>query len=107
MASETPIVLGRLPAYEELVQHEREVLLTDLNAPAIAITVSRLLLDHELASRLRTAGLKRIREQASLPDEARRVAGLYRRVLARERRASPMGPRLLDAISLAFRRGQS
>jgi glycosyltransferase involved in cell wall biosynthesis len=107
LASETPIVLGRLAAYGEIVQHEREVLLTDLNAPAIASAASRLLLDHELAFRLRAAGLKRIREQASLPEEARRVAGFYRRVLTDPCRNSPLGPRLLDAISLAFRRGQS
>lgn len=105
LASEAPIVLGRLDAYREIVDHEREVLLSDLNAPALAAAVSRLLLDPALASRLRTAGLKRIQQEASLPDEARRVETFYRRVLAEGRRPSPLGPRLLDAISLAFRRG--
>ncbi len=105
LASQTPLVLGRLPAYEEIVQHEREVLFTDLAAPAIAAAVLRLLLEPGLARRLSAAGLARIREQASLPEEARRVAGFYRRVLAGRPRPSPLGPRLLDAVSLGFRRG--
>lgn len=105
LASQTPLVLGRLRAYEELVEHDREVLFTDLDPSAIAAAVSRLLLDPELATRLSTAGLARIREQASLPEEAQRVGGFYRRVLAGGRRPSPLGPRILDAASLAFRRG--
>lgn len=105
LASETPLVLGRLAAYEEMVRDEREVLLTDFNAPAIAATVSRLLSDCDLARRIVAAGLKRIREEPSLQDEARRVEALYRRVLSGPRRRSSMGPRLLDALSLAFSRG--
>ncbi len=105
LASETPIVLGRLAAYEEIVQHEREALLADLSAASIASAVSRILEDAELAARLRTAGLQRVQKEPSLPDEARRVATLYRRVLAGDRRPSPLGPRILDALSLAFRRG--
>jgi glycosyltransferase involved in cell wall biosynthesis len=104
LASETPIVLGRLAAYEEMVQPEREVLMSDLSAPAIARAVSRLLADDHLARRLRQAGLKRVREAASLPDEARRVEAMYRRILAGPRRSSPLAPRVLDAMSLAFGR---
>ena len=104
LASETPIVLGRLPAYDELVADEREVLLADFNAPSIATAVSRLLGDVALASRLRTAGLARVRKEASLPDEARRVDSYYRRVLAGPRRSFPLAPRVLDAMSLAFSR---
>lgn len=105
LASGASVVLGRLDAYREIVEHEREVLLTDLDAPAIAAAVSRLLLDQALASRLRTAGLERIQEEASLREEARRVETLYRRVLAGGRRPSAVGPRILDALSLALRRG--
>ena len=105
LASETPIVLGRLAAYEEIVHDQREVLLADLDAPSIAAAVSRLLVDPDLAARLRTAGLKRILKATSLPDEARRVEAMYRRVLSESRRPSPLGPRVLDAMSLAFRRG--
>ena len=105
LESETPIVLGSLPAYEELVRHEQEVLLADLTPPCIAAAVLRLLVDRDLAGRLKQAGLKRIRETASLPDEALRVDGMYRRILARPRRAPPLVPRILDAMSLAFRQG--
>lgn len=105
LASETPIVLGRLAAYEEIVHDQREVLLADLDSPSIADAVSRLLVDPDLAARLRRAGLRRILEEASLPDEARRVEAMYRRVLSANRRPSPLGPRVLDAVSLAFRRG--
>ena len=104
LASETPIVLGRLDAYSELVHDGREVLLADLDAASIAAAVSRLLLDHELGARLKAAGLGRVREEASLPDEARRVEAMYQTLLAGRRRGSALGPRILDAISLAFRR---
>ena len=105
LASETPIVLGRLAAYDEIVHDGREVLLADLDAGSIAAAVSRLLIDRELAVRLTTAGLRRIHDEGSLRDEAQRVESFYRRVLANPQRRSPLGPRVLDAISLAFRRG--
>jgi len=107
LAAGTPIVLGRLDAYGEMVEHEREVLLAKLDAPSIAEAVSRILNEAGLAPRLREAGRKRILETASLPEEARRVEDLYRGVLERGRRGSPLGPRILDAMSLAFRGGPS
>ena len=105
LASETPIVLGRLAAYDEIVHDGREVLLADLDAGSIAAAVSRLLIDRELAVRLTTAGLRRIHDEGSLRDEAQRVESFYRRVLANPERLSPLGPRVLDAFSLALRRG--
>jgi glycosyltransferase involved in cell wall biosynthesis len=105
LASETPIVMGRLSAYEEIVENGREVLLAGLDANSIASAVSRLLTETGFADRLVKNGLRRILEQASLPDEARRVESFYRRILARPRTASPFGPRILDAASLAFRQG--
>lgn len=105
LASETPIVLGRLPAYEEMVRDGREVLLADLDPASIAAGVSRFLLGPELTQELTGAGLRRIMAEASLPDEARRVESLYRRLLASPRRPSALVPRVLDAVSLAFRRG--
>ena len=105
LASETPIVLGRLDAYAEMVRDGEEVLLTDLNAKAIGATVSRILADPDLASSLRAGGLRRIRQEPSLSDEARRVEGLYRRILSKPRRPSPLWPRILDATSLAGKRG--
>ena len=105
LASQTPIVLGRLAAYDEIVHDGREVLLADLDAGSIAAAVSRLLIDRELAVRLTTAGLRRIHDEGSLRDEAQRVVSFYRRVLANPERLSPLGPRVLDAFSLALRRG--
>ena len=105
LASETPIVLGRLSAYEEIVQDGRDVLLADLDGGAIGTAVARLLTDPALANRLVKNGLQRILAEASLPEEARRVDGFYRRILAAPRRPSPLGPRILDAMSLAVRRG--
>ncbi len=107
LAAGTPIVLGRLDAYGEMVEHEREVLLAKLDAPSIAEAVTRILNEDGLAPRLRAAGRKRILETASLPEEARRVEALYRGVVERGRRESPLGPRILDAMSLAFRSGPS
>lgn len=105
LASGTPIVLGRLDAYSELVQDGKEVLLAELSAAGIAGAVSRLLSDPDLASSLRGAGLERVRAEPSLSEEARRVEGFYRRILARPRRSSPLWPRILDAASLAGKRG--
>ncbi len=100
LASETPIVMGRLSAYEEMVRDGQEVLLSEQDASSIAASVVRILNDDALANRLKAAGLRRFQEQASLPDEARRVDSFYRRILAPDRPSSPLGPRLLDALSL-------
>lgn len=107
LAAGTPIVLGRLDAYGEMVEHEREVLLAKLDAPSIAEAVTRILNEDGLARRLREAGRKRILETPALPEEARRVEALYRGVVERGRRGSPLGPRILDAIGLALRSGPS
>jgi len=104
LASQTPIVLGRLDAYAEMVEHEREVLLTELDPRSIATAVSRLLDDPDLARQLGQSGFERIQATASLPQEARRVEAMYRRVLASPRRSSPLAPRILDALSLALGR---
>lgn len=104
LASQTPLILGRLEAYAEMVEHEREVLLTELDPRSIASAVSRLLSDPALARQLGEAGLERVRATASLPLEARRVEAMYRLVLASPRRSSPLAPRILDALSLALGR---
>jgi glycosyltransferase involved in cell wall biosynthesis len=105
LASQTPLVMGRLAAYDEIVAHEREVLMADLDAPSIAAAVTKILTDADLATRLAKAGLERILSVASLPDEARRVEALYRRALAEPKLPSPIAPRILDAMSLAWGRG--
>lgn len=105
LASETPIVVGRLSAYEELVRDGDEVLMAALDAPSIANAVSRLLEDEPLATRLRAKGLSCVRGAASLPDDALRVEASYRRALAAPRRPTPFLPRALDAVSLGLPRG--
>lgn len=105
LATRTPIVLGRLAAYDEIVQDGREVLMAALDAPSIASAVTRVLSDALLTARLQSAGHDRILREASLPDEARRVETLYRRILAEPRTPSPLVPRFLDAASLALKRG--
>lgn len=105
LAAGTPIVLGRLPAYGEMVEHEREVLLSDLDAASIAQAVVRILIEPGLAERLKASGRRRILEAASLREEATRVEGLYRRILGQTPRRAPLLPRILDAMSLAFRGG--
>ena len=104
LASRTPVVIGRLPAYEEVVQDGREALSAELEPAALAAALARLLLEPELAARLTRAGLARVREVASLEREAERVEGFYRRLLERPRpRPDRLPLRLLDAATLLFR----
>lgn len=103
LASETPVLLGRLQAYEEAVRDGQEALLVELEPAAIAAGVLRLLWDRELCARLTRAGLERVRTVASLPREAERVEGFYRRLLAAPRRRTPWPMRVLDAASLLLR----
>jgi len=103
LASETPALLGRLAAYEEVVRNEQEVLLVDLEPQAIAIGLARLLREPGLAARLTRKGLERVRAVASLPREAERVEGFYTRLLAAPRRRTPWPSRVLDAATLLVR----
>ncbi len=103
MACETPSVIGRLPAYAEIVDDGEHVVLADLEPSAIAKAVVRLLTDTPLAQRLTRASLARVREVASLPREAARVEGLYAELLQRPRRRAPLGRRLLDGATLFLR----
>ena len=104
LASQTAAVIGRLQAYEEVVQDGREALFTQLEPAAVADALVRVLTDPELAGRLTDAGLERVREVASLERDAERVEGFYRRLLERPRpRPDPLPLRLLDAATLLFR----
>lgn len=103
MACETPAVVGRLPAYDEVARDGEHVLAAELEPGAIAAAIVRLLEDPALARRLTRASLARVREVASLPREAARVEAMYAELLARPRRRAPLLPRLLDAASLFLR----
>lgn len=103
MACETPAVLGRLPAYAELVRDGEQVLLADLDAASVGDAVVRLLTDAALARRLTQASLARVREAAHLPREVERVEQLYEQVLRTRRRRAPLAGRFLDGLTLFLR----
>jgi glycosyltransferase involved in cell wall biosynthesis len=103
MACGTPTILGRLPGYAEVVTEGRHVVLTDLQPPALADAMVLLLRDRERAQAMASAARARVREVAWLPDEAKRVDSLYRRLHERPRRRASLSGRLLDGLSLFLR----
>jgi glycosyltransferase involved in cell wall biosynthesis len=103
MACGTPSLLGRLPWYAEVVADGEHVLLTDLDPPAIASALTRLLTDATLRRSLADAGRTRVLEVASLPHEAERVERFYERLLERPRRRSGWGARIVDGLTLPLR----
>jgi len=103
MACETPAILGRLPGYAEVVTDGQHVLLADLQPEALADAIGLLLKDKNRACALAAAARERVREVAWLPEEAKRVDGLYRRLLERPRRRASLTGRLLDGLSLFLR----
>ena len=103
MACGTPALLGRLPAYAEMVRHGESALLVDLEPAAIGAGLRRLLEDTALARRLSAAAGEEVRRSARLPDEVARVEALYERALRRPRRRCPLLPRAMDALGLLLR----
>jgi glycosyltransferase involved in cell wall biosynthesis len=103
LASETPTVLGRLDAYAEAVTDGTHTLLSDIEPEALAQAIAKVLGDRQLAASLSRAGLARVGTIASLPYEAERVEGFYRRVLDQPRRRTPAMARWLDAATLLLR----
>ena len=103
MACGTPSLLGRLPWYAEVVTDGEHVLLCDLEPPAIASALTRLLSDAPLRRSLGEAGRRRVMEVACLPREAERVERFYERLLASPRRRPSWAPRILDGLTLALR----
>lgn len=103
MACATPVVLGRLPAYGEVVRDGESALVVDLDAAAIAAGLVRVLDDRGLAGRLAEHALQEVRRSAVLPREAARVEALYERARSRPARPCPRLPRAVDALSLLLR----
>lgn len=103
MACGTPSVLGRLPWYAEVATDGEHVLLCDLEPPAVASAIARMLTDEPLRRALADAGRRRVLEVASLPREAERVEGFFERLVARPRRRPAWVPRVIDALTLALR----
>jgi len=102
MASGTPVVLGRLSGYTEVVSDGGTAVLCDFTPPSIAEAVLRLLTDEPFRKGVATRALARVAECAFLPREIARVEAFYQELLASPNRRPPPG-RLLDALGLFFR----
>ena len=103
MACGTPVVLGRLPAYAEVVEDGETAALVDRAPAAIASTLVGLLRDEPGRARLAARALERVREVAFLPREVERVDRLYHDLAARGPRPHRNQGRLLDALGLLLR----
>jgi glycosyltransferase involved in cell wall biosynthesis len=103
MACETPVVLGRVPGYAEVVADGESALLVDFQAEAVAAALRRLMQEPALARALAGRALEEVREKASLPRAAARVEELYRRVLSLPTRRERPRRRVRDALSLLLR----
>jgi glycosyltransferase involved in cell wall biosynthesis len=97
MACETPMILSRLPRYEEVVRHEESAYFVDPRPDAIAAGIVRLLADATLHARIAEEGRRIIVEQANLGDEMARVERRYRELLATTRRRKLRFSALLSA----------
>ncbi|HET6898525.1 MAG TPA: glycosyltransferase, partial [Vicinamibacteria bacterium] len=103
MACAAPIVLGRLPVYEEVVHDGLEALLVPLASDAVAEAVIRVLGEPGLAARLAGRAGETVRTEADLGREAARVEGFYAEALAAPMSApGPIG-RGVDALGLLVR----
>lgn len=78
MACGAPCLLSRLPRYEEVVTHGESAWLVEIEPPAIAAGLVRLLQDPELRRRLARNGRAIVREKANFNDEVSRVEAQYR-----------------------------
>jgi len=104
MACGTPVVLGRLPAYAEVVTDGTSALLTDLTPEAIGATVSKLLDDVGLREAIAGAARARVAQVASLSASVDRVLAIYEEAVARRpREPPPTQGRFLDLLSLLLR----
>lgn len=104
MACQAPLLLGRLPAYGEVVTDGEHVLLADFNPQAIATAALRILEGPAFARSLVERALARVQKVALLPREMSRVDAFYEGLLTAPRRRSRWLPRCADALSLLFRR---
>ena len=103
MACGTPIVLGRLPVYEEVVHDGAEALLVPLEAEALAQAVRRVLCEPALALRLAARARETVRREADLGREVARVEGFYAAALAAPIPAPTTASRAIDALGLLVR----
>jgi glycosyltransferase involved in cell wall biosynthesis len=102
MACGTPAVLGRLPAYREVIEEGREALVCDLAPASVADAVIALLGDPAGAAALAGAARRRVESAASLERDLDRVDEVYRRAAGGPRRPGARGERFLDVLALPF-----
>jgi glycosyltransferase involved in cell wall biosynthesis len=103
MACGAPIVLGRLPAYEEVVHDGAEALLVPLASSAVAEAVIRVLCEPGLGARLAARAVETVRAEADLGREAARVEGFYAEALAAPLPVPGPFGRGVDALGLLVR----
>jgi len=103
MACGTPIVLGRLPVYEEVVRDGKEALLVPLESAAVADAVRRLLCEPGLGAGLAARARDTVCAEANLEREVGRVEQFYREALAAPIPAPRAASRALDALGLLVR----
>jgi glycosyltransferase involved in cell wall biosynthesis len=103
LACGAPVLLGRLPAYAEIVDDERSALFAEINVPSLGAGLSRLLRDSNLRSTLTREGQVVVREKASLPNDLERVIQIFEEVRAKPRPRPRLDPldALLDLVGLA------
>jgi glycosyltransferase involved in cell wall biosynthesis len=103
MACGTPAILGRLPAYAEVVTDGRTALLVDLRPEAIADGIERILQQPAWAQALAAAAQAAVGETASLSRAVERVDELYSRVRHASGHRTRTLARAADALSLLVR----
>ncbi len=103
MACETPVVLGALPAYGEMVRDAETAILVEVTPAAIAEALVGLLQDDGRRRALAARALAVVRERARLPAEVERVEGFYVEALATRRPRPRHLARAADALGLLVR----
>ena len=105
MACGTPVVLGNLPAYREVVTEGESALFSEPNAGSLSAAMLQILGDRSLAERLGRQARERVAAVAALPEQLDIVETEYRRIVSRPH-PHPFQPmaRALDLASLVLGR---
>lgn len=104
MACGVPVVLGRLPGYEDVVADGRSALFADLEPGAIAAAVLRTLGDPAAARAVAARAREDVQRIAFLPREVERVESLYRSLAGPGVTRRKHRGWLFDAVGLLLRR---
>jgi glycosyltransferase involved in cell wall biosynthesis len=102
MAGGCPVVVGRLPAYDEILDDHTAVRV-ELASEPITEAIVRVLTDDRLREGLRARARDRVVQRACLPAEVARVDALYRAAVSGARPRRRLVPLAVDALSLLVR----